>query len=140
MVVDQGEIMAISHDIEGFNSASGHTKSIQLQLRNGVEITVLESDSHYQWWVAYMARIPSIRSVILNDIRNNEFDPFVEDMPRTLYALFQSITGATGWRMELYGDGSGVIKDQDNILCQWGADFDGAIERIEELKKRKAVE
>lgn len=144
-IIDLDSVSHIVHDPTGFSSMSGHTKVIQIGLVGGGAITVNESDEQYPWWLKYMERQQSLRSCILQEIRGDAFDPFQDEMPRTLFGLFQATPGSESWVLCLMHDGEGGIwheneSDQqlENALVSWRT-FDEALEKLEAFKREREV-
>lgn len=138
-LVDLNKVCSASHDASGFHSISGHTKSVVLLLDNGEPITIQESDEQYTSWLKWMEQQETLKQSQVREIREEAFDPFLDEMPRTLFGLFQSLPGSEKLTLTLGTDGGGHM---DNMISGdqliWWDTFEEALEKIMDEKLRLA--
>lgn len=142
-VIDLDKICGIYHDATGFNSGSGQTKSVTISMSNGYSVNVLETDEQYSWWLKYMAQQNTLAVRMLQDIQCDAFDPFLDEMPRTLFAVFASIPWSHEMVLSLLQSGEGGVwmadeKDQriENALVRWHS-FDDALDKLQTFKSSR---
>ena len=90
----------------------------------------------------YMERRETLANHNAYLVQNEYFDPFLDQMPVTLFTVFQSLHGSDEMTMELHNDGAGVVwrgkADQVEVLS-W-SNFDEGLRKLQELGKVLAEE
>lgn len=135
-IVSLDHVAAIFHDANGFNSASGHTKSVAISLVGGAMVTVLETDPNYQRWLDFMDQKPPLKSSEderREQIVNGAFDPFIDsDKLTTVYSLFDQIPVHDGLMLCIESEDIGSVRsktDPSRVYVEWHS----AIEAIDRL-------
>lgn len=122
-VIDLDSIVAIFHDASGFQSLDGKSRSVTIHLNGGTVVTILESDPHYAYWLAYMRR-PSLEDVRSREIVNAAFDPFLHEKFQSIYLLFQEIPEHEELVLCVETDEIGTLRhksDLSEIVLSWAS-------------------
>ena len=145
-IIDLEHVAAIEHDTSGFDSVSGRIKSVAIYLMGGSCVTVFETDPAYEHWVAYMDGRKTIEEKLAQEklaqakqIANDDFDPFLDELPHDLFSVFRSLPGHEQMTLQLQSDGRGDIRLHDQIITFWVDPADG-ISRLGDLRKGVVIE
>lgn len=131
-VVDLSRIASLH---KGTNGTAG---VLYLDIAGGDTVAVWASDEQYPAWLKWMEIQETMHSYLLRQIRNEAFDPFLDEMPGTLFSLFRSLPGSDKLTLTLGTDGGG---HEDHMVSGeqliWWDTFDEALEKMQAYKDQR---
>lgn len=97
---------------------------ITLYLRDGGSLDVHVSDPDYDAYVQFVANCPALvwelQMRSLAELRRQHTHPLMDEMPPTLFTLFQTLPPTEGMELHLEQSGAGELWKDGACVLSWG--------------------
>jgi hypothetical protein len=132
--LDQGSVISRM----SFNEED---QQITLTLREGSSTTVKAHHDDYDAYVRFIQSCPLLVSELqaqkLRKIRSDNADPELDEMPRTLFTVFQTLPGSEGLELRLNETGAGSLwtkEPETRRVLEW-TDFNEGLSMLLRIRK-----
>ena len=125
-------------------SFNAENQQVTLTFREGSSIIVKAHHDDYNAYVRFIQSCPLLVSELqaqkLRKIRSDNTDPELDEMPRTLFTVFQTLPGVEGLELRLSEVGAGSLwtkEPEARCVLEW-TDFNEGLSMLMRIQKESS--